>query len=701
MTAAWEDIPNHVDARGIRTVRLDHVTVKNFRLLRDVDLSLEEGTTVIVGRNNTGKTSLAELFRRLLSDGSPGFRLEDFSLSTHEDFWTACVSFHQNEEEQKVREILPTIVLELQIAYDDQSPDLGVLAEFVIDVDPAKQHAHVVITHELGPGAVPALFLDIACSEPNLKEPQRRAFFRLMRERVPDLYVTSVAATVPGDPSSRKKIEWGTFRSLIRGDFINAQRGLDDVNNRDRDVLGKILEALFHTASVENADKRDQETAQKLQDAVKGIQDGIDKQFTKQLADLLPAFTLFGYPGLGDPGLGTETTLNVKRLLTDHTSISYAGINGINLPETYNGLGARNLIFILLKLLEFFKAFHADSKAPATHLIFIEEPEVHLHPQMQEVFIGQLNGLAAVLTKEFNKSERWSVQLIVTTHSSHVANRASFDSVRYFLAKPDLSGSGHRATIVKDLRDGLGGTQSKDREFLHKYMSLTRCDLFFADKAVLIEGVTERLLLPVMMEKLDESDKVSLGLSNQYISVMEVGGAYAHLFFTLLDFLELRTLIITDIDSIDPNDERRACRVSMGSQTSNACLTTLFGQGVSIDALLKATADEKLFSCRRVAFQIPESAGLACGRSFEDAFVLANLELFELDLLPSDTHEEKAWQRATEVKKKSEFAIEHAIAPESWSVPRYIADGLRWLRDADASPPAVTANTAVVTPAQK
>jgi predicted ATP-dependent endonuclease of OLD family len=48
-------------------MRIDKIEIKNFRLLRAVNLSLEETTTVVVGRNNSGKTSLTELFRRLLS----------------------------------------------------------------------------------------------------------------------------------------------------------------------------------------------------------------------------------------------------------------------------------------------------------------------------------------------------------------------------------------------------------------------------------------------------------------------------------------------------------------------------------------------------------------------------------------------------------------------------------------------------------
>jgi len=60
-------------------VHIQKLAIKSFRLLEDVELIIEPTTTVIVGRNNSGKTSMTEIFRRLLStDASPSFRLEDF-----------------------------------------------------------------------------------------------------------------------------------------------------------------------------------------------------------------------------------------------------------------------------------------------------------------------------------------------------------------------------------------------------------------------------------------------------------------------------------------------------------------------------------------------------------------------------------------------------------------------------------------------
>src|SRR3546814_6137924 len=113
--------------------------------------------------------------------------------------------------------------------------------------------------------------------------------------------------------------------------------------------------------------------------------------FNAKLTSLLPTFDLFGYPGLADPELVTETSFDVDKLLNDHTKVRYVGVNGVTLPETYNGLGVRNLVYMLLQLLRFFREYQATPAAAGVQLVFLEEPEAHLHPQMQEVFIRQLD----------------------------------------------------------------------------------------------------------------------------------------------------------------------------------------------------------------------------------------------------------------------------------------------------------------------
>ncbi|MBF4354962.1 ATP-dependent nuclease, partial [Vibrio anguillarum] len=169
--------------------------------------------------------------------------------------------------------------------------------------------------------------------------------------------------------------------------------------------------------------------------------------------------------------------------------------------------------------------------------------EAHLHPQMQEVFIRQLEQIVEQFQRELNNQQVWPVQFIVSTHSSHIANEADFSKVRYFLSK-----NGNE-TKVKDLGVAFQSAEAAgDKEFLHKYLTLTKCDLYFADRAILVEGATERILLPQMIKKVDAA--LGTNLRQKYLSVVEIGGAYAHHFYKFIDFLELKTLFITDLDAV-------------------------------------------------------------------------------------------------------------------------------------------------------
>ena len=100
-------------------MKITQISIKNFRLLEDVELCLEDGATVIVGRNNSGKTSLTELFRRLLDEKAPKFRLEDFSLGVHDQFWKAYQLYKEESEEADIRAALPMILINLTIEYQE------------------------------------------------------------------------------------------------------------------------------------------------------------------------------------------------------------------------------------------------------------------------------------------------------------------------------------------------------------------------------------------------------------------------------------------------------------------------------------------------------------------------------------------------------------------------------------------------------
>ncbi len=676
-------------------MRIEKIRVEGFRLLQDVEIMLEDTSTVIVGRNNSGKTSFAEIFERFASDNGARFRLEDFSPVQRNKFFNAKLLREQGAKAEDVLAALPTISLTLTFRYDTTSTNLGPLSPFIIDLDTDSTTAIVCIEYKTSLADLHILF-NVQPS-PDGVEP-RVYFFRSLRETLSKAYNTHVSAIDPTDQKNRRNFDSSSnLATLMQCNFVRAQRTLDHVKHGDTDVIGKLLNTLFKTASTPTAALSDQELAGKLRESVEGIERGMQGSFDEMLKNLLPAMEVLGFPSLNDTELRPETSLNIEALLTGHTKVVYTGTDGVHLPEGYNGLGTRNLIYMLLQLESYHKLYRARPVCPATHLIFIEEPEAHLHPQMQEVFIAQLNAAIKKLSASYPNEPVWNVQFIISTHSPHVANAASFEAVRYFLNEAPTPQK-PRQTKVKDFKKGLDCISPEDQNFLHQYMTLTKCDLYFADKAILVEGTTERLLMPKLCELVDKSLDDKHKLARQYITNIEVGGAYAHIFYPLLDFLELKTLVITDIDSTQPVEKLskqgkkittwEKCPVAEGQRTSNAAIKYWFRPEehphneqwhITPAELLLKTATEKIKGYRRITYQIAENpkTGISA-RSYEDALVLANPELFTWPK-EQDTATE-AWEIAKTLGK-ADTALQFAIREKEWVVPRYIHEGLTWLSE--------------------
>lgn len=655
-------------------MKIKSARIKNYRLLKDVCLSLDERTTLIVGRNNTGKTSLAEIFRSFLSSAGPKVRYEDFNQSCLGEFEKALKAFKEGKEDEAVRLLMPVIELQLLIHYKDDENDFGALGDFIIDLDDTLFETCVLVSYQLKDGKIKDFFQALNAAN-------RKKYFADLKVLINQHYEPVIYAIEPTNWNNKVRLEFSSFKRLILSGLINAQRGLDDETHNERDVLGKSLGNIFKSANSAGAPEAFKAKSDEVNTVVEALQEKVDTDFQEKVKALLPTLNIFGYPGLQDPNLSAATELNVKSLLESNTRVFYEGDDHFTLPETYNGLGIRNLIFILFRIYEYFREFQSQPTPPKGHLIFIEEPEAHLHPQMQEVFIRQLEEIVSEFQKQLNNGNIWPVQFVVSTHSSHIANEADFSKVRYFLSKQG------KETKVKDLGEAFGSDEVKeDKEFLHKYLTLTKCDLYFADRAILIEGTTERILLPEMIKKVDETKQCSL--RRKYMSVVEVGGAYAHHFYKFIDFLELKTLFITDLDSVkkakgENKTTYLTSMVSDGSHSSNVGISKWFGKDGYSDLADIRSKDEnaKISGCRRIAFQVEEEASDLCGRSFEDAFILANTDIFELKGKIDLELENAVFERAKEIGKdsKANFAIEYAIEKTEWIVPKYICIGLEWL----------------------
>ena len=115
------------------------------------------------------------------------------------------------------------------------------------------------------------------------------------------------------------------------------------------------------------------------------------------------------------------------------------------MPEDCNGLGYQNLISMIFRLMSFRDAWMRVGKAgkgtlldapiQPLHLVLVEEPEAHLHAQVQQVFIKKAYTILRA-HKDLGENPSLHTQLIVSTHSNHVAHETDFSCLRYFRRLP-------------------------------------------------------------------------------------------------------------------------------------------------------------------------------------------------------------------------------------------------------------------------
>jgi len=643
-------------------MRVNKIEIKNFRRLENVVLRLDEQTTLIVGKNNSGKTSVSILIGTFIH--TKEFKFEDFSISCH-DSWRKAYKLWQNLQEAKNAETIqdiqknlissiPKISLRLFIKYYEDD-NLASLSPFILDLDDNMQNAGIEFT--FSPKDALSFFDEV--DEDDCIDFIKNSIGNLYEKKVSAFDCEDETNIYVFDDKAKSKIN-----DLLLVSFIFAQRDLEDDSQKESKKLATNLGKFFNKHA--QTEEEEEEIAAYL-DKAQLNWNYIYKVIFKELDTDLEKFNI---PGQDTQRLGVKADFNIKNVLSGSTAAYFTLEDNTELPESYEGLGYRNFILIILRLISFVKENISKEPQPDLHLIFIEEPEAHLHPQMQSAFIKNVN--------DFMLAKGRNVQVIITTHSSHIVADSAFSSIRYF----DISCS--RYVTIKDFRDFefsyKKNANGKDTiKFLKRYMTLQRCDLFFADKAVLVEGPSERILLPAIVKKIDSTHGTNL--ESQYITTIEVGGDYAIRFKDLLDFIGIRTLIITDIDSIDKAGNKS--KVAHGETTTNRTLRGWIPGIESISDLLKCDNIEKQQGKIRITYQIPDNHDGMIGRSFEEAFIIAQGEKFNKDDYPSITPRgniiiNDTSDYANYISSKINFAFDILLLSD-WQVPKYIVDGLVWL----------------------
>ncbi|MGG7035711.1 MAG: ATP-dependent nuclease [Flavobacterium sp.] len=712
------------------------VDIQNFRKLKNCRIDFSEKETLLVGANNSGKTTAMDALIIFLKKEK--FSTRDFTLIN----WLELNKIGNEWITEK-----DTAKLDLSInKWTDYLPTLDIWLN--VELNEIHHVSHLIPTLDWAGG-----YLGVRLRfEPNNIEELYNEFISVFRNSVSiveknkngfqlwpkdlwefldnkgNLNKFFSVKTFLLDPSKLTPfqqlrvdsipLDSDVFSRLIKVDIINAQRGFSDEktgndNSSTAKNLSNQLRSYYdkHLNPSENPTENDVNALEAIQAAKILFEENLNKSFKSPLEELEE----LNYPGFGNPKINLSSKFNTVDTINHDSSVQYNlsdDIPGLSLPEKYNGLGYQNLISIIFKLIRFrdewmqvgknYISNNSESTEPEfqpLHLVLIEEPEAHLHAQVQQVFIKEAY---KVLRNhlDLKENKNLATQLIISTHSNHIAHEIDFTSLRYF--KRITAKGSINTSIVENLSDTFG-TQDSSTKFAIRYLKTTHSDLFFADAVILVEGPVERMLVPHFIKKYHEK------LNSCYISILEIGGSHAHTLQPLIEKLGIITLVITDLDSVDPTNKNTKTQPekSKGYYTGNTTLKNWIPGKTKLDDLLNLKFDDKVHTDFpvRVAYQSsliinsrPKNINVF-PYTFEDALVMENRDVFSkmtkgIGLLGSMIQASKNADIEKSAKemydnitakgvKKAEFALDllYLQEPTDLKTPHYIKEGLDWLEE--------------------
>lgn len=662
---------------------------------RDKTINLAPATTLIVGKNNSGKTTITKALEKIVK----GHKFES------NDFNFFYLHHLLNEYKTKIKEETfediikyPLLEFEVLVGIDSNGNDLltNVVPFMIIEntqetIDTKKNNKkndmklNIIVKYEIKEqiefkSKVKNMILN---TDVNEEEHLFNKFLDLLTE-------TKFETKCYG--SDGKEVRDFKISNLIDIRIIAANKST--INNLTK-TFNNIIEYRY----------KSKDTPENLNELNKEISE-INKKVTLKVSDSHSGAIngiLHKIESNDRLSVKLSSDLNLNKVMNNLLKYEYVE-EGLNIPEGQFGLGYSNLMSIVGDLIDYIEQYPKQEFHSKINLICIEEPEAFMHPQMQELFIKNINDAVSALLE--NTDKKINSQLIITTHSSHILNSKihsgnSFDNINYITIINKYSSvvnlTDEKVTGNQKFPDELDveftERKNNDLKFLKKHIKYKVSELFFSDAVIFVEGVTEENLLPYYIEQNED-------LNKKYISVFNINGAHGLVYHPLIKLLKIPTLIITDLDiQRDKNEKENFEQIISlkGKVTTNQTII-LNNQTKNISKLEEYFEQDNLY----IVFQ-KEKIESYFATSFEEALILTNYknsilnELLKkmkpdiykttvgLDLKKLKDNSYKFQRKLS--SSKSDFSNEilyKLITKKSTDtlleLPAYINDGLTWLK---------------------
>jgi putative ATP-dependent endonuclease of OLD family len=323
-------------------------------------------------------------------------------------------------------------------------------------------------------------------------------FYNIFRQYLPK-YISRIYS---GKLESRNRAEYELLEKFDC-QFFDALRDVEREMLTGRNPLLKQVLNHFLDYGLRNQPQQRQEKKEEFKNdsniLIRKLQQRLDIDHILELARNTGA-SVGGTPFVGGDLEESDIITALKLMIRK---------SGIEIPITHNGLGYNNLIFISLILsnLERITSSELGENAIVFPMLLIEEPEAHLHPALQ------YNFLKFILKEIENK--QLSRQIFVTTHSTHIAAAVSLDSVICLsMNEEDESNVAYPGRVFSDSAE-----DKRSKRYIETYLDATKSNILFSKGSILVEGITEQLILPRFAEYLRVS------LEEKHIATVRVDGS--------------------------------------------------------------------------------------------------------------------------------------------------------------------------------
>ncbi len=458
-------------------MHISRLNISNFRAFESLSINFQKGVNIIIGENNSGKSAIIDALRICL-----GYGKSDNTIYIQE----SDLHIDSTDPNKKIN----TIQFDLFFDIDDSKPiERACFYDFISQDpdDPTKQTIQLHIKYVLETKGKRSYFKRIVWGGDNEGQ------------------------TVPYE--SLQEIFY-TYLSPLR-DAVSSLRPYS-YDNKTATLFNQLTRFKNKDGNdITLSDDKKKELASKLYGAFESdehewkfiLSEGMDKVNSH----LEGTGIKDKHPNIAMNFVGRKYSDVVRGI--ELKSPIFPGLDPDNEDQKYfelhqNGLGENNLIYASVVLGDLINRCE-DNELEIFNALLVEEPEAHLHPQYQNTFFEYLN-----------KLKDKGLQIFVTSHSPTITAKSDIDNITVVQRK----GDNIRSFSFRDLAEN--DYSSANRKHLKKFLDTTKAQMFFSSGTILVEGIAEGILIPILSRKFTEK---KIDLEKHGVELVNIGGvAFEH-----------------------------------------------------------------------------------------------------------------------------------------------------------------------------